>query len=62
MTFRERLAKEFPEYIGNSYFCGCFGCPVMHGYEAEAPDGCEDKTISCHECWNREMPETEENE
>ena len=53
MTFKERLQKERPE-IADKYF----GCPKHLGYE--------DENIHCHQmycfdCWNREMPSTEDN-
>ena len=53
MTFKEKLQKEHSE-IADKYF----GCPKHLGYE--------DENIYCHQmycfdCWNREIPITEEN-
>ena len=52
MTFKEKLAQEHPERIGERFDGGCDGCPCSYGYEERWKcDG-----VSCFDCWNREMP------
>lgn len=53
MTFKEKLQKIAPEFVGNRYRGGCYMCPVTYGFEEKYPHDCED----CEECWNREMEE-----
>jgi len=52
MTFREKLEKEHPECVDESYFGECYGCPYEYGYEVIKK--CQH---SCYECWDREIPE-----
>lgn len=54
MTFREKLALEHPDRIGECYDGGCQGCPCHYGYEDKAEVECFHK---CEDCWNREIPE-----
>lgn len=56
MTFKEKLRKEHPEEVSGAYNGGCGGCPCDYGYEDEQSDFCP----NCYACWNREIPETEE--
>ena len=59
MTCREKLKIEHPDW--DEYEIEYFlrdDCPSMYGY---LPDpNCQD--ISCHKCWDREIPETENKE
>lgn len=61
MTFREMLAKDYPDYVSDVYTGGCRECPIDYGYESEMPSECpglcSEYTI-CSACWNREVPET----
>ena len=54
MTFKEKLKEEYSETAEKF-----FGCPSHLGYETENIH-CE--KMECFECWNREMPGTEEKE
>lgn len=58
MTFREKLAKEHPDNIDEDYCGGCYGCPSSYDYEPA--HNCSSEKHKCTECWNREMPGTEE--
>lgn len=58
MTFREKLRREHPELRSTSVMA--VGCPHHYGYETK--DGCsvyDGKACSCAECWDREIPGTE---
>ena len=55
MTCREKLKKEHPRYVNTLYAGGAKGCPHYYGY-AVKPDRC----TSCEDCWDREIPGTEE--
>ena len=55
MTYREKLAMEHPECVGDWHTGGCAGCPATYGYEPEK-NTCEDRS-SCTECWDRKIPE-----
>lgn len=57
MTFREKLAKEHPDCIGEIFMGGAKYCPHKYGYEEE-PKDCTGR--KCSTCWDREIPETEE--
>lgn len=59
MTFREKLMKEHKESIGVIWIDGCKGCPCAYGYEERRPKECG-YTLNCKECWDREIPGTEE--
>lgn len=59
MTCREKLMLEYPGMIGTQYQGGCCGCPSMRGYLEDPPkEWC--RKVRCYECWDREIPETEE--
>lgn len=66
MTFKEKLAIEYPDHISPANFGGCAGCPSSHEYESEEHDLCNeygDPTPRlCERCWNREIPGTEPTE
>lgn len=55
MTFREKLAIEHPDAVSEDYIGGCGLCPISYGYEDEKPYACRDGSLSCANCWNREM-------
>lgn len=58
MTCREKLMLEHPGMVGNQYQGGCCGCPSMRGYLEDPPEEwC--KKVLCTECWDREIPGTE---
>ena len=60
MTCLEKMKQEHPGDVDESFFGGAYGCPSRHGY-MENPSWCPghgDKNI-CARCWNREIPETE---
>ena len=54
MTFRERLQKEHPDFVGAEFVGGCRGCPSGYGYEAER-GCCNANDIRCAACWDREI-------
>lgn len=65
MTFREKLKAEHKEYTGGSFKGGCRGCPYVYGYEPKMNELCKghnDRTTDadCAACWDREMPNTQE--
>lgn len=53
MTFKEKLKQEY-QIAADKYF----GCPKHLDYEME---NIHCKQMSCIECWNREIPGTEDN-
>jgi hypothetical protein len=55
MTFKEKLMKEHPEAIIDAAISGG-GCPSDFGYE-ECSSYCHSDDVSCHDCWDREIPE-----
>lgn len=57
MTFKEKLAKEHPDKVDQSFGYICKGCPSHYCYETDPP--CNDSDITCTDCWNREIPGTE---
>lgn len=57
MTFKEKLAIEHPDKLDPRCGGGCLGCPSDYGYCGGSP--CNEAYVSCTECWNREIPETE---
>lgn len=65
MTFKEKLAQEYPCAINENDIGGCVGCPVSYGYEKQRPSCCDVRKIPsdemCSKCWNREIPETKVN-
>lgn len=62
MKFREKLAMEHPEHIGNQYLGGCMGCPYYYGYETREQKNKICDTLTCQKCWDREIPDTEKQE
>lgn len=58
MTCREKLKMEHPEYVNEELVSGCNFCPSYFGYLPNPIDGCA--SISCKDCWDREIPEIEE--
>lgn len=56
MTYREKLAQEHPECVGNQHRGGCKDCPTDYGYE----EGIHCHTVGddCTACWDGEIPET----
>lgn len=58
MTFRERLQEEHPYRINNAFTGGCQGCPSNYGYEEKQDVETHCEKMSCSDCWDREMPET----
>lgn len=57
MTFKEKLAEEHPDFVGDEFRGGAQGCPCHFGYERYDHRPCAGKIIDCGDCWNREMPE-----
>lgn len=66
MTCKEKLRLEHPEYVSDEYIGGCDYCPCDFGY-LDLPLWCpisNDELISddlCRVCWNREIPELNNN-
>jgi len=63
MKFREKLKQEHPEEVRKIYIGGCKGCPSDYGYEPKrirCPAATN--TMQCEECWDREIPEKQEDE
>lgn len=56
MTAWQKLKLEHPDEVPHSLDNTCRICPDMYGYLDPLP---VDKCLgdSCHECWNREIPE-----
>lgn len=60
MTCKEKLTLERPHNLAPSEKGGCWGCPSWYGYLPN-PDYCECRSTDlCYDCWDREIPETEE--
>ena len=59
MTCRERLKLDAPTNIGPQWFGSCMGCPHHYGY-LEKPDYCNNDRETCQRCWDREIPEDDE--
>lgn len=58
-TYREKLEKEHPTFTGSFFHGGCAHCPAKWGYESSY--ACDTKkSISCKECWDRPLPEMED--
>ena len=49
-TCRERLQREHPERVDNSYLGGCRGCPEHYGY-VEVSGSCGSPG-GCRVCWD----------
>lgn len=60
MTFKEKLMQEHPDKLGEDFDGGCEGCPHNYGYEQRRTNGDWCISHTCTECWNRQMPGTEE--
>lgn len=63
MTCREKLKKEYPKNIDHRHYGGCVGCPDHYGYLGR-PEFCTQDggyLEKCTKCWDREIPETEDN-
>lgn len=61
MTFREKWIQDHP---GRTLNTGCM-CPSMFGYEPQGSNCANPETVPemvrvCKDCWDREMPGTEE--
>ena len=57
MTYKEKLMKEHPDHVHEDGWCE--GCPNTYGYNDGEKEGfCSN--VNCRDCWDREMPETEE--
>ena len=56
MTCREKFKMEHLTYVSDCFNGGCVGCPHTYNYLPK-PKDCED--ITCAECWDRKIPETE---
>lgn len=57
MTFKEKLSIEHPEEISDRFISGCRACPYVYGYEEPTTTICS--SITCEECWNREINQKE---
>lgn len=57
MKFREKLAMEHPDCVGEQFIEGYRGCLNHYGYERdeESVKACLKNT--CKQCWDREIPE-----
>lgn len=58
MKMIEKLKEEHPEAVGGYHTGGAKGCPFDYGYEARP--ACQErnqKTLTCRDCWEREMKE-----
>lgn len=60
MTCREKLMKEHPDYISDSYMGGCRDCPSSYGYLHDPDRYCYPTETTCRDCWDREIPENKE--
>lgn len=62
MTYRERLQQEHPECVDDDYRGGCAHCPEFYGYElTEKCLKYHTNIRNCTECWDREIPEPQNN-
>lgn len=67
MTYREKLMKEHPNSVNDSFVGGCECCPRDWGYCNAKDDLCgEQRTknkkhsnLKCAKCWDRTIPGTE---
>lgn len=65
MKFREKLLKEYHEFVDGKYQAECKGCPFNYGYESveDSRKNCIKKGgKGCTFCWDREIPGTEPTE
>lgn len=60
MTCREKLMKEHPECISDSFTGGCADCPSSYGYLPDPNKYCHVTDSTCRDCWDREIPEKKE--
>ena len=62
MTAIEKLRKDCPGLVeGGLYRISLCLCPSDFGY-LEDPKECDESSISCRDCWTREMNGEEEEE
>lgn len=67
MTFREKLEKERPNNVDESFLGGCISCPDSYGYTNDK-GLCGGNILGksseelCRKCWDREIPEEKEKE
>ena len=58
MKFIEKLRQEHPQNVGGYHTGGAVGCPCDYGYEKRpACAQVGQKTLTCSECWQREISE-----
>lgn len=59
MTYKEKLAQEYPDCIDEDSAGGCWGCPSAYEYESypRTEQACKKLKGNCTACWNREIPE-----
>ena len=60
MTFKEKVAKERPNRLNPDCDGGVEGCPHNYGYEQHRTNSDWCISHTCTECWNREIPGSEE--
>lgn len=58
MTFKEKLQIDYPELVDEEGYCE--DCPEDYGYEENSV--CNNYLNACRECWDREIPGTEDKE
>lgn len=59
MTCFEKLKLEHPNNVSARFAGGARGCPSDYGYMPNPPTKDALCTLSCDECWNREINDTE---
>lgn len=57
MTFREKWLKDHPD---DDEYMFLDTCPHKQGYEDDKCHRCSEQGFTCRDCWNREIPGTEE--
>lgn len=56
MTYIEKLKTDHPDHVGRYLSGGAVGCPCDYGYEkGYACEQSKQKTITCRECWERQI-------
>lgn len=61
MTYKEKLKQIHPELVDDCYGGGCHGCPSDYGWPNQPYClGQCNSNEKCAECWNREIPGTEQ--
>lgn len=64
MTCREKLKQEYPQYVRNLYFGGCYGCPSDFDYKV-TPLCIGGKSAAyeiCAACWDQKDNNSQEAE